>query len=413
MRKAILVGVNTNHSNEGFKEALEECVNLCEACKIEVIEQITQKTNFIDRKTCVGSGKIEEIIERVEETEVDALIFYNDLSISQVSNIQAACEVDVIDRTTLILDIFAIRARTREAQLQIEMARLKYDLPRLIAQDYQGDQQRGGSGVKNRGQGETHSELMRRDIERQLSHLKKELESLVVQTEVQKTLRQKSKLPIVALVGYTNAGKSSLMNAILKDRNASEDKQVIEKDMLFATLDTSIRRVSFESGKEFLLFDTVGFVSDLPTELVEAFKSTLTAAKEADLLIHVIDAHSESNEAHQEATMKTLKRIQADTIPMIKVYNKADLVIDKEKTDGLYTSCKNNEGIKELLKELEDKVYPRTEELNCLIPYANLAIISTLKKDSDVEIIEDNENGRVIHVKCNLETRIELEKYKI
>lgn len=413
MRKAILVGLNTTHSNQRFEEALEECANLCEACQIEVVERITQKTNFVDRKTCVGSGKLEEIREKVEETGVETLIFYNDLSISQVSNIQAACEVDVIDRTTLILDIFAIRARTREAQLQIEMARLKYDLPRLISQDFQGDQQRGGSGTKNRGQGETHSELMKRDIERQLTHLKKELQSLVVQTEVQKTLRQKSNLPIVALVGYTNAGKSSLMNAILKTNDASEEKQVMEKDMLFATLDTSIRRVAFESGKEFLLFDTVGFVSDLPTELVEAFKSTLTAAKEADLLIHVIDGHSESNEVQQEATMKTLRRIQADMIPMIKVYNKADLIEDKEKTDGIYISCKNNEGILELLHMLEEKVYPRTEELNCLIPYSDLAIISALKKDSDVEILEDNEVGRIIHVKCNLETLKELEKYKI
>lgn len=413
MEKVILVGVNTAKKTLVFNEEIDECKKLCEACNYEVVEVIVQNLDYIDRQSCVGSGKLIEISECCEKLEVETIIFYNNLSPLQISHVRAVCDVDVLDRTGLILTIFSLRARTREAQIQTEMARLQYELPRLVYSDNQGDQQRGGSGVKNKGKGETSVELKRRDVEKRISNLRKELKELQTQTMIQKAQRSKSNLPMVALIGYTNAGKSSLMNALLKRCNYHEEKQVFEKDMLFATLDTSVRRVRFESGKEFLLFDTVGFVSNLPFDLIEAFKSTLSAIKEAECLIQVFDASSSQMEQHAVATQQVLKKIDANEIPLFNVYNKCDLLNEKTKDDGIYISAKTGEGIDDLLKKIEEIVYPTTEEMVCLIPYSDVAIISMLKHQCTVEFLSDEENGRRVHVSCSKNIAEQIEKYRV
>lgn len=413
MERVILVGVNTSKTASIFNEEIEECKRLCEACNYEVVEVMIQNLDYIDRQSCVGSGKLIELSESVEKLEVDAIIFYNNLSPLQISNVQAVCDVEVLDRTGLILTIFSLRARTREAQIQTEMAKLQYELPRLVYSDNRGDQQRGGTGVNNKGKGETTYELKRRDVERRISNLKKELKELQTQTMIQKSQRSKSNIPMVALIGYTNAGKSSLMNALLKRRNYHEDKQVFEKDMLFATLDTSVRRVQFESGKEFLLFDTVGFVSNLPFDLIEAFKSTLSAIKEAECLIQVFDSSSTQMDVHEAATQKVLKKIDANQIPLFNVYNKCDLIEEKTIEDGLYISTKTGEGIDALLAKIEEIVYPTTEELVCMIPYEDAAIITQLKQNSKIEFISDEIEGRKIRVICSESIAKKLNKYRI
>ncbi|MEG0077524.1 GTPase HflX [Anaerorhabdus sp.] len=413
METVILVGVNTLKVQESFQDQLDECIGLCQACNYDVVQVITQNMDYTDRQTCVGSGKLVEISEITHQQDIDKVVFLNRLSASQVSHITEALETEVLDRTGIILEIFAKRARTKEAQIQVEMATLQYELPRLALSDTSSDQQRGGSDVKNKGKGETKLELNRRDIVRRISQLKKELSSLDTQSQIQKQQRLKSKLPMIALVGYTNAGKSSLMNRILKINDANEDKQVMEKDMLFATLDTSVRKVNFASKKEFLLFDTVGFVSNLPTELIEAFKSTLAAAKEATLLLHVIDCSNERYEVFEKATEDTLKRIEANNIPVIKVYNKVDNAIDRDKTDGVYISCKTGEGILELLQTIEEKLYPNEVTVTCLIPYDQLSMIQNLKQNATIEFLSDDEHGKIVRVTCSKDIAQSIEVFQL
>ncbi|MFV0479966.1 MAG: GTPase HflX [Anaerorhabdus sp.] len=412
MEKIILVGINMKKSTHHFQEDVEESIRLCEACHFEVVETIVQNLEVMDRQTCVGSGKLMEIAQRCEELEVETVVFHNELSPLQISHIAEVTNTLVLDRTGLILNIFSMRAKTREAQIQTEMARLQYNLPRLVYEGAPSDQQRGGSGVKNKGKGETSLELRRRVVEKKISSLKKELKSLITQTNIQKSQRLKSNLPLVALVGYTNAGKSSLMNALLRENKGQEDKQVFEKDMLFATLDTSIRHVMLDSGKEFLLFDTVGFISNLPTHLIEAFKSTLSAIKEADLLIEVLDASSGQIELHHQSTLEVLEKIEAIQVPRIEVYNKCDLVADG-KLGNLRISVKTGQGLDELMEVIEKCLYPQNIEVQCIIPYDELGVIQELKKRGQVEFLEDEETGQRVRVCCGEEGIKKIEKFMV
>lgn len=410
MRKAILVGCNIKETPSGFKEKINECIMLCEACDIEVVNTVIQNMSSINKKTCIGPGKVEEVKELLDG--IDCVVFYNDLTVPMISNLLDELDTEVIDRTTLILDIFAKRAKSKEAQIQVEMARLKYDLPKLIFAEANDDQQRGGTGLNNRGSGETRLELARRDIDYKISQLRKELKSIETQKEVQRKSRDNSSLKKVALVGYTNTGKSSLMNLILNETGRSDDKQVLSKDMLFATLDTSVRKVELDDKKEFLLIDTVGFVSDLPHQLIEAFESTLSSVKEADLLIHVIDGSSIYKDMHKQVTLETLERIGASDIETITVYNKSDLVDDKDEYYK-WISCKSGYGIDELFKEIKSKCFSEKEKVVCLIPYSDLKIIQDLVKVATVNVIEDKEDGRLIEVLCSEEIKNKLNRYKV
>lgn len=408
-RKGIVVGININSKN-GFEESMVELKNLCMACDIEAIGELVQNSKQINKAHYIGSGKLDELKSLVNSEEVDIVIFNNELSSSQLRNVEKAIECEVIDRTALILSIFAERAKTREAKLQVEVARLQYLLPRLIGANENLGRQSGGVGTKNKGTGEKKLELDRRKIEAKIAALNKELEELKHQRETQRNLRRKSSVPQIALVGYTNAGKSSIMNSMIDTFKDSEEKKVFEKDMLFATLETSIRSIKLDDNKKFLLSDTVGFVSNLPHNLIKAFRSTLEEVCEADLLLHVVDISNPDYKHHLKVTNDTLKEIGAESVPMIYVYNKIDLV-DDYLTDknGVYISAKKNLGIYKLVETISTKVFNNYINCNMFIPYDKGNLLSYLNDNARVIDRKYRNDGTELSIECS---NIDYEKYR-
>ncbi len=408
-RKGIVVGININNEN-GFEESMVELKNLCMACDIEAIGELVQNSKQINKAHYIGSGKLDELKSLVNSEEVDIVIFNNELSSSQLRNIEKAIECEVIDRTALILSIFAERAKTREAKLQVEVARLQYLLPRLIGANENLGRQSGGVGTKNKGAGEKKLELDRRKIEAQIAALNKELEELKHQRETQRNLRRKSSVPQIALVGYTNAGKSSIMNSMIDTFKDSEEKKVFEKDMLFATLETSIRSIKLDDNKKFLLSDTVGFVSNLPHNLIKAFRSTLEEVCEADLLLHVVDISNPDYKHHLKVTNETLKEIGAESVPMIYVYNKIDLVDDYlTEKNGVYISAKKNLGIDKLVETISTKVFNNYINCNMFIPYDKGNLLSYLNDNARVIDRKYRNDGTELSIECS---NIDYEKYR-
>lgn len=414
MRKALLVGVNVNDTDENFQYSMEELGNLAVACNMVVVGEVTQNLHKIHPAHYIGAGKLEEVKEKIDLYDVDVIIFDDELSPSQIKNLEKRLDVPIIDRTMLILDIFAERAKTRESQLQVEMARLKYLLPRLVGSNEFLGRQGGGAGLKNRGAGETKLELDRRKIETKIAALNKELEKLLTHRQTQRNLRKKQELPIVSLVGYTNAGKSTIMNAFVEATNKGEGKQVFEKDMLFATLETYVREVRLPDHKRFLLTDTVGFINKLPHHLVKAFRSTLEEVVEADLLLHVIDASNPHHEGHKRLTNEILEQIGAAHIPMIYVYNKAD------KTDQpypviegntIYLSAKQRIGLEELSEIIRQHIYAREVRLELFIPFADGHVVSYLNENVRVLSTEYLENGTKLVVECGQKDARRFEQY--
>lgn len=388
MKKAILAAVKFEQNNY-FDELIEECKNLCLACDIEVIGFIYQTSRSIDPNYGFRTGKLEELKNYIEEKDPDLVVFYNNLPIHIVSNLEEYLNIEVCDRTKLILDIFSSRARSKEAIIQTEVARLKYQIPRAMKEFSNEDKARGG-GFKNKGVGETRANLIKRKLEKKIYDLNEELRDLENRKIQQSSQRERTSIKKVALVGYTNAGKSSLMNTLLRLNN-KEDKEVYEKDQLFATLDTSVRKIKYKNY-EFLLFDTVGFVSDLPHELIEAFKSTLKAAKDADLLLHVMDVSNPNIELLKSITNKTLNEIGIGNVDVIEVYNKCDLLKEKDNRT-LQISCKTNEGIERLLDVVIEKLYPNTISEDILIPYDKLNILNQYRNVISCEKIQDDIDG--------------------
>ena len=328
-RKVFLVGLTTSQANLTYE--LEELGNLAKANSLDPVETFTQKLERPNPATYFGKGKVEEISAAVTTYDVDMIVANDELTPSQIRNLEKATNATVVDRTGLILDIFAQRAQTKVAQLQVQLARLQYQLPRLrTSMSITLDQQTGagGGGFTSRGAGETKLEQSRRRITAQMVHIRQELADLEKGETTRSAQRQNNDLPNVALVGYTNAGKSTLMNRLLArfGIGASNDdsKQVFEKDMLFATLNTTVRQLTLPDKKQFLLSDTVGFVSKLPHSLVAAFKSTLQEAASADLLLHVVDVSDPHYQDMMTTTNKTLQEIGVSGRPTITVYNKAD-----------------------------------------------------------------------------------------
>lgn len=328
-RKVFLVGLTTCQANLTYE--LEELGNLAKANSLDPVETFTQKLERPNPATYFGKGKVEEISAAVTTYDVDMIVANDELTPSQIRNLEKATNATVVDRTGLILDIFAQRAQTKVAQLQVQLARLQYQLPRLrTSMSITLDQQTGagGGGFTSRGAGETKLEQSRRRITAQMVHIRQELADLEKGETTRSAQRQNNDLPNVALVGYTNAGKSTLMNRMLArfGIGASNDdsKQVFEKDMLFATLNTTVRQLTLPDKKQFLLSDTVGFVSKLPHSLVAAFKSTLQEAASADLLLHVVDVSDPHYQDMMTTTNKTLQEIGVSGRPTITVYNKAD-----------------------------------------------------------------------------------------
>ena len=357
--RAILAGLNTKKSKEEYDISMRELAGLAKALDLEVVSVMVQNTPSVSKKTLIGSGKVQELLLEIDITDADIVIFNETLSPMQVKNLEDALDTEVLDRTGIILQIFSQRAATNEARLQGESARLQYMLPRLVGMRKNLSRQGGGSGrLSNKGAGEEKLELDRRHIEQQLKEVNRKLKSVEKERSTQRSRRMKTDIPRVCLVGYTNAGKSTLMNALLSryGANRSAGKKVFEKDMLFATLDTSTRKIAPPGMPPFLLSDTVGFISGLPHSLVKAFRSTLEEAVYADLLLEVIDYSDPSCEEQVRVTAATLEEIGAGHIPVLYVYNKADLAEDiripQVHDDRIYLSAKDGRGIPELLHEI-------------------------------------------------------------
>ena len=406
-------------SENEFLHSLDELAELAKACYMEPLETITQQLPKVDNALYVRSGKAEEIGIIAEELGAGRIIFNDTLSPSQLRNLQKVLKLPITDRTRLILEIFERRARTREAKLQVELAKLGYLKPRLIGMWETQNRQGGASGsMSSKGEGETQLEIDRRTIDHRLSELRKEIKEVSLERETQRKKRRNSKLPLVALVGYTNAGKSTIMNAML-DRWASEiisdERKVFEADMLFATLDTTIRKIEVERGREFLLSDTVGFIHRLPTALVEAFHSTLEEVTEADLLLQVVDASDEHSREHIQVTKETIRDLGAGHIPMITVYNKADLCeppvryprrgLKETHTDGIrnenvYISAKETSSIELLTDVILEKLESGDVECEFMIPYSKGNVLAFLMDNARVEKLDYLDVGSSIKVKC-------------
>ena len=406
-RKAIVVGVNTG-DNTLFNYQLSEIHNLCEGLNIEVLSDLVQNLVSINNATYIGKGKLEELNMAVSELHADMIIFNDELSPAQLKNITDYVDVEVMDRTMLILKIFEIRAKTKEAALQVEIANLNYLLPRLAGtytnMSRIGGGASGGMGAR-RGSGETKLELDKRAINLRISKAKEELASITSVRKTNRKMRKNNNIKTVAFVGYTNAGKSSTINKLLELYGVT-DKSVFVKDMLFATLETSTRSVKLPNNSEFLITDTVGFVSKLPHHLVESFKSTLEEITEADFIIHVVDASSPFLELQINTTMEVLHSLGVENIPMLYAFNKIDKVINKEFLPSNYQPCillssVNNTGYDLLINAIQETLFNDLSLINILLPYNKGDLFSILKENAEVLEAEYTNDGILIKVRVS------------
>ena len=398
---AILAGIQLR---EDISYSIEELAGLAEADGVTVAGQMIQSLERPNTATLIGKGKVEELAELCRNMEADMVIFNDELSGVQLRNLEEALEVRVIDRTILILDIFADRAVSREGKLQVELAQLQYRMPRLTG--FGRSLSRLGGGIGTRGPGEKKLETDRRHIAGRIDDIKAELARIGKTRQVQRSGREKSQIPVVALMGYTNSGKSAIMNRLLQ-LSEREDKTVSSQNMLFATLDTQHRKITLEQGSEFILIDTVGFVSRLPHSLVEAFKSTLEEVRYADLLIHVVDSSYENRDFYMEVTNKVIEQIGAGDKDQIVAYNKMDIAksvpLDVSGHEAVYLSAKTGENINVLVEKIREKIFGGRVEMTLLIPYQRGDITSYLCENAQIFSMEYEEEGTLLHGKLERE----------
>ena len=397
--RAVLVGARCGMTSEDeFEISMKELRGLAKASDIEPVINVTQNLASEDSATYIGSGKIDEIRGIIEMYDIDTAIFNNTLSPSQLGNLSKALGVEVVDRTGLILIIFAERARTREARLQVDYAQLKYMLPRLVGLRANLSRQGGtGGSLSNKGSGEKQIELDRRKIEKEMAVLRRELAEVEKTRQLQRNKRSMAGVPVVSLVGYTNAGKSTLMNRLIDACGTDSGQKVFVQDMLFATLDTTVRKLETTGGRTFLLTDTVGFINDLPTDLVNAFHSTLEEALYADLIVEVVDSSDENHNMHSQVTARTLSQLGAGAIPRITVMNKAEnleyISVPEVRGDKIYMSAKSGDGIPELIRMIEDKLNEYLKLCSLKIPYDRSGIESQIRSTSQVVSVTYEEDG--------------------
>ncbi len=393
--RALLVGIDMPANTWPSEESLDELTQLATTAGVNCVDRIIQKMVHPHPGTVLGSGKVQEVAELVRFHNCDAVIFDLELTPRQHRNLEKELDIQVLDRTALILIIFGQRARTREGRLQVELAQVEYDLPRLARQWSHLSRQRGGT--QQRGEGEKQIEVDRRMLNRQKEDLLEDLEQVRSQRQRHRERRKRVGAPVVALVGYTNAGKSTLLN-----RLSVSSVDSLAEDKLFATLDPTTRRVRLAGGQEFLLTDTVGFVQRLPTTLVAAFRATLEEVKEADLLIHVVDASHPSVHRQMAAVEEVLEEIEAAGRPMIVVLNKLDLLPSdlplqlQGMAAGLPTvavSAKDGTGIDALLKCISETLQQQFTPLDVVIPYNRGDLVAQFHQFGSIEYEEFEESG--------------------
>jgi len=412
IQKALLVGVDLYRNSDllSLSDSLEELSLLAETAGLEVVGQTTQKLDHPNPNTYIGPGKVEEVRALAEELQAQVILFDDELSPRHLRELEGIFgeHIQIVDRTALILDIFTKHANTREGALQVELAQYEYRLPRLtrawthLARQAGGGAGRSGSvgGVGLRGPGETQLEVDRREIRKRIDHLKEELEKVRIHRKQHRVKRNRSRIPLVTLVGYTNAGKSTLLN-----RLANADVYVA--DQLFATLDPTTRRVELPAGHLALFTDTVGFIQKLPTELVAAFRATLEEIAEADLLLHVVDITHPNAMAQATAVHQTLAEIDADHIPVLTVLNKIDLLENPEaaqmKTNGfpnaIAISALQGSGMNDLLSKVSERLYGTFIKIKVRLPYSEGALISAFHEVGQVELEEHLRGGVIIEGK--------------
>ena len=438
-------GADAGLSEEDFQHSIDELAELAKACMMDPRAVVTQQMSKVSAGLYVGSGKAEEIRIAAANVGASRVIFNDTLSPSQIRNLQKTLELPVMDRTALILEIFERRARSREARLQVELAKLNYLKPRLIGMWETQNRQGGASGsMSAKGEGETQLEIDRRTIDHRLAELRREIKSVAKERELRRKKRRESGLPLVSLVGYTNAGKSTMMNALLdycegsadetapgslrdmtyggaaetlsSNQSPAEKKKVFEADMLFATLDTTVRKITVSRGREFLLSDTVGFIHRLPTTLVEAFHSTLEEVTQADLLLQIVDGSDPHCQEHIEVTKKTVEELGAGHIPMVTVYNKADLaeppvryprrgIKDQDaggiRNEAVWLSAKDPASIEFLTEVIFEKLDAGTVEQDFLIPFSKGQVVSFLMENALILKTDYTGDGTLLTVRCD------------
>lgn len=412
--KVLTVGIDLGEE-KNYDSSMIELSELVQAAGGEVVSEIVQKRDSIHSAYFIGKGKASEIQNYCDELDIDTVVFNDELSGAQLRNLEEIIHRKIVDRTNLILDIFARRATSKEGKLQVKLAQLQYRLPRLVGfRDYLS---REGAGIGTRGPGEQKLETDRRHIQREIDNIKNQLKILEKNRAIKRKQREDSNLPIVALVGYTNAGKSTLLNRLIENNiESSPDKRVFVKDMLFATLDTSLRRAKLSNGQDFLLTDTVGFVSKLPTNLIEAFKGTLEEVNYADLILHVVDASNEDFDIQVDTTIDILKDLDALRKPMVTVFNKVDKVDIKDLiynnkfiVNEVFISAKENINIDKLLDMIDDNLPGEFRHVKIRIPFSEHHVLNYFMEKYSVEKINHDEYGTIIELVID---DIDYKKYK-
>jgi GTP-binding protein HflX len=392
--RAILVGISSKQEN-----ALDELLQLAKTAGYITVGSIIQPRTKPDNAYYIGYGKLQELILEIQRLNADAVIFDDELSPAQIRNIQKEVgKKEIIDRTSLILDIFSNRASTREGRLQVELAQVKYLLPRMAGYWTHFVRMAGGGGGgagARRGEGETQLEVDRRLLRKRMNELEKEIDKIKSQRDVRRVARERSKIPVVALVGYTSAGNSTLMNCI-------SGSDVMADDKLFATLDPVSRRVNYGSG-EFLLVDTVGFINKLPHDLVNAFRSTLEEARYADLLLHVVDVSSENRTQQMEVVSSVLNKLGATHNPTLTVYNKCDLSHDSAPgTDTISVSALTGMGIDDLKNAVTKKLSEMRSEISVLLPLDSGSLLSSVYANGQVIDCKYQEDGILLNASVTM-----------
>lgn len=403
---ALLISVDTGEFDN--ETSINELSELTKTANANVVATVIQKRPCFEKSTCIGRGRLLEVAETCKQLDVDLIIFDHELTATQVRNIEDATNVRTIDRTTLILDIFAQRARTKEGKLQVELAQQKYRLPRLAGMGV--TLSRLGGGIGTRGPGETKLETDKRHIRTRISVLENELAELKKHREFSRIRRKKDSVLCVAIVGYTNAGKSTLINALTNSNILAEDK-------LFATLDTTSRGLELPDGRNVLITDTVGLIRRLPHNLVEAFKSTLEEASNSDLILNVVDASSNDFQEHLDVTNSLLNELGCNDIPKVTVFNKCDMC-DYTNTlplDNTHVkiSAKQKVGFDNLLNAIADNLPITSRRLKAIIPYDKSNLISLVMMDGKVFSQEYLPNGTLIDALVDVKVLHQIEPFKV